>query len=210
MLDCVSPHPGHRGQVTQSPLSLIRPVCRCNIYSVHWHFHRNNLHFSNPWIHEVWNSAKMFNCSTPQICENKGWDWSQLNMDSKVRYLLFACWYYFLTNQDIHQVDFAFDSVLAFSDALERCKRDESRGGGLCEVQSQRFFNSYILTTNLTGEGSGMIYTMYGLQGTPSNNQNKTITKKSQKAVFPYWLSFIKGPLINHTDCTVVWKIVFL
>ena len=40
---------------------------------------------SNPWIEEVWNHAKMFNCSTPRICRNMSWDWGRLKMDSKVR-----------------------------------------------------------------------------------------------------------------------------
>ena len=43
---------------------------------------------NNPWMGEVWSSAKMFNCSTPEICENKNWDWSRLKMDSKVGWYL--------------------------------------------------------------------------------------------------------------------------
>jgi hypothetical protein len=96
----------------------------------HSHGHGHSLLYlstcSNPWINEVWRSK--FKCLSDAACANKRIDWKD-QMDTKV--------------------DFVFDAVLVFSDALERCMNDNNEN---CNTRSDKFFNNYILTTNLTGE----------------------------------------------------------
>lgn len=82
------------------------------------------LSYSNPWIEEVWKS--IFNCTFD--CEGKRLDWKMFQLDSKV--------------------DFVVDTVLALSDAIERCYADS------CEFNSDDFFQNYVLTTSLHGKKS--------------------------------------------------------
>ncbi len=106
----------------------------------------------------------MLNCSSSG-CGKRHINWNNFQMDTKV--------------------DFVFDTVLAYSDALERCMAD-----GGCDPKSDAFFKKYLLTVNLTdpytkaairfdcrGDRFGR-YGIYKLKPRTGSNAGKTVYKK--------------------------------
>ena len=107
----------------------------------------------NPWINQTW--ATKFNCDEKsQDCLGNRLDSEHFQIDPKV--------------------DFVFDSVRVYVEAVERC---EAEAVGGCPIQDKSFFNDFLLKTKVTcpednrsiefdcnGDIATSVYDVYGLR----------------------------------------------